>query len=349
MDESAKETVHIDQNDEVELIDLIQVLGRRKKLIIGGTLICMLLTAIVGFAVPPVYRVSTIIEIGTIERVGPDGSQQSKLVENPVSLLGKIQGKVFDEVIREKLGLQESQYPEIKTKHPKNTPLLEISIESPDKQKALKVLAHLDELIVSDHDEMIVVRKFDLQNVVLENENAIALIEKDEASTQEQLLMNKKQKEQLQKQIEDVQDRMGELERQKALMDAKADPHSALSFLLLSNEMREDQRYYNDLQDRLHSGLARDASALRDKLNSLENGKQTLLLNNEKLRVHLSAFRDTRVVQTPSNSEKPVRPRKGRNLVLSGLAGVMGSVFLAFFLEYLEGAKAARAEGDPAG
>jgi uncharacterized protein involved in exopolysaccharide biosynthesis len=348
MDESAKETEYIDQNDEVELIDLIQVLGRRKKLIIGGTLLCMLLTGIVGFALPPVYRFSTIIEIGTIEKVGRDGVQQSVLIENPASLLEKIQGKVYDEIIREKLGLKESQYPEIRTKNPKKTPLLEISIESPDKQNALKVLRHLDELIVRDHTEVIAVRRFDLQNSVLENRNAIALIEKDEASTKEQLVMNKKQKEQLQKQIEDVQERIAELERQKALMDSKAGPHSALSLLLLSNEIREDQRYYNDLQDRLHFGLERNASAVRDKLNSLANRKQSFLLNNEKLAVHLDAFRDTRIVKKPSNSEKPVKPKKGLNLVLSGLAGLMGFVFLAFFLEYLQGAKAARGEVDPA-
>ncbi len=332
--------------DEVELIDLILVLGKRKKLIIGGTLICMLVTGIVGFALPPVYHVSSIIEIGTVERLGRDGMQQSALIEKPVSLLEKIQGKVYDEIIREKLGLKESEYPEIRTKNPKNTPLLEATIESPDKETALKILGHLNELIVRDHDELITVRKFDIENTVLENENEMALMVKEEASTKEQLLMNKKQKSHLQDQIDEVQERITELERYKASMDAKADADNALSLLLFNNEIQANKRYYNELQERLHFGLAQDASALRDKLNSLEKSKQSLLLENQKLKRYLDAFRDTWIVKKPRNSERPIRPRKGLNLLLSGLAGVIGSVFLAFFLEYLQGAKALRSEED---
>ncbi len=342
MNVSTNETIQIDQGEDVELYDVIQVLCKRKKLIIGGTLICMLVTGIAAFVLPPVYRVSAIIEVGQIIRPGMVGIRRAEPIEKPGSLVEKIKGGVYDEIIREKLGLKESQYPQIKTRNPRNTPLVQISIDYSDKQNALRILEHLVEQIVKDHDEISSVLKFDLENTVLDNQNALALIDKDEASTKEQLLMNKEQKNELQEQILELQRRITELERQKPLTGSKSNPGDALTLLLLSNELRETRRHLNDLQDRLRFVLPQGASALRDKLNSLASRKQALLLDNEKLSVHLNALRNTRIAKKPSNSEMPVRPRKGLNIVLGGLAGILGFVFLAFFLEYLQGASAAR-------
>lgn len=60
--EEGQMAIHkIQENDEVELIDLITVLCNWKKTIILGTIGLMLVTGIVSFLLPSVYRAATII------------------------------------------------------------------------------------------------------------------------------------------------------------------------------------------------------------------------------------------------------------------------------------------------
>lgn len=323
------ENQHAEQTDEIDLMDYINVLWKWKKLIIIGTLLCMLIAGIVSFLLPPIYRVNTIIEIGTTGVV----------IENPLSLLEKIKGGVYDEKIREELNIKEADYPEIKLDNPNNTALIGINIESSKRDQSQNILEAMDELILKEHSDLIRIEKYNFSNKIKEIENNLILVNQEKTGLKNQLQLNKKNKEQIKKQIEEITSKISELEREKTKVDLKANPDSTLSLLLFSNEIQENRRYFNQLQDRLNIDLEKEEENLKSQLNAEENALNSLMLQKDKLNAQLVAFRDTRIVKKAGYHEKPVRPNKKQNIIMAGIAGFMVFIFIAFIMEYLKGIK----------
>lgn len=55
------------ENETVELIDYIRVIFKRKRLIITGFIIAVVVAAVVSFLLPPVYQSLAVLEIGRID------------------------------------------------------------------------------------------------------------------------------------------------------------------------------------------------------------------------------------------------------------------------------------------
>lgn len=75
---------------EIELIDLLVVLWRKKWLIIVGTLICAITAGIVAFNMPKIYEVSSSIEIGKIDSEFVEGNSVISRKIKSISLREKI-------------------------------------------------------------------------------------------------------------------------------------------------------------------------------------------------------------------------------------------------------------------
>ena len=133
-----------------------------------------------------------------------------------------------------------------------------------------------------------------------------------------------------------------------------------LGLLLYSNEVQNNLRYYNTLDEKLSiekitqenlrlsikGSIERlkELDALIDKSRNeierinteIENIKQTInLLNEKKLRLDYA-----RLVKDATSSLGPVSPRKARNVLLTGMLAAVMFAVLAFFLEYLKQQKA---------
>ena len=52
-------------DDEIELIDLLRVLWKKKYLIIGGTIVCAIVAAAISFAMPKVYSIESKFSINS--------------------------------------------------------------------------------------------------------------------------------------------------------------------------------------------------------------------------------------------------------------------------------------------
>ena len=175
MDVRQAEDQHAEPTDEIDLIDYIHVLCKWKKLIIFGTLSCMLIAGIVSFLLSPVYRTNTIIEIGTTEKDGGN----LLMIEDPLTLVEKIKGGAYDEKIRKELNIKESDYPEIKVNNPKSTALIEFNIESSKRDRDQKILESMDNLILKDHSDLVQIEKYNLSNRIKEIENNTALVNQE--------------------------------------------------------------------------------------------------------------------------------------------------------------------------
>jgi len=75
-------------DDEIDLVQLFTILIRRKFLICGVVIICLIIGAALAFLRSPSYAYSTVIEIGSIIKNMAIGDVNS--IEEPSAVLEKV-------------------------------------------------------------------------------------------------------------------------------------------------------------------------------------------------------------------------------------------------------------------
>jgi uncharacterized protein involved in exopolysaccharide biosynthesis len=121
-------------------------------------------------------------------------------------------------------------------------------------------------------------------------------------------------------QIGETQGKIGALlnDRQKSMA---RNPSDAMSVLLYSNEIQNQQIYLNDLQERLR------------ELQTTAEGSGIRL---ENLQLKMASIKSTRLAKSPGISPKHIRPKKPLIVALALIMSTMVMTMAAFFLEYLE-------------
>ena len=299
--------MHEEQTDEIELIDIIRVLWKRKKLIILITFLFTLGAVGAALILPKVYEVSTIIEPGVRPIADANGQIVNEVpVVSPDAVKEAVLGGAYDVAIQKKLNILPADYPQLKLTLPKNTTLVKVAIESSEPDKAQAILDELVGQVGSDIQGK-------LENEKKKIENEMESVRISEKAVAEKILLLKKQLDETSKKIEDLEN-----DRQKSMAARTAD---AMAVLLYSNEIQNQQIYLNNLQE---------------KLMDLETSAKTFGVRMENIRLKLAMVKSTRLVKPPTIPEKPIKPKKPLIVALAGVLGLMGSMMLAFLLEYLE-------------
>ena len=141
--------------DEIDLMDYVKVLLKRKWLILAVFLGAAMAAGVFSYLMPKVYKIDTALEIGQAAGVP---------IEDPGQVVKKIKGDVYGIFVRGKLGIPEEKYPKIKTENPKDTRLISLAIESAEPQQAKNILEEINNLILAEQQEKIKVKKGLLEN-----------------------------------------------------------------------------------------------------------------------------------------------------------------------------------------
>lgn len=121
-------------DDEIDLMDYIKVLLKRKRLILAVLLVAVVAVGVLSILMPKVYKIDTILEIGWMR-----GYQ----VEPPLQVVGKIKDGIY------------GGYPGMKVDNPPYTSLVNIETTSKDPQKSKKILEDINETILVEHNSRI--------------------------------------------------------------------------------------------------------------------------------------------------------------------------------------------------
>jgi len=113
---------------------MVEVLLKRKKIVILFTVIAALAALLVSLVMPKVYKTSLALEIGTISK---DGSS-FQLIEETKQVVGKINNDVYGSAIRQKLGISQNDYPKITAIDAANTNIITLFAESSNPDIAKK-------------------------------------------------------------------------------------------------------------------------------------------------------------------------------------------------------------------
>lgn len=292
--------------DEIDLMDYVKVVIKRKWLILILGVGAAVAVALLSFFVSPkIYKIDTSLEIGTIGK---------EMVEAPSQVVEKINNDVYGIFIREKLGISELTYPKIKTENPKDTRLILLTIESANAQQVKDILGEINSLISIEHQEKIKLKKELLEKDIKLLENNIGVSEKD---------------------IERVKAKIGFLEEEKKNLAAKVEALQKIlpyqqdpgtQFALFDTKEKLEQKK-QEIEDRYL-----DINSSEEKINSLRN-------QINSLQGQLGDIQPTQVLKSPSVSERPIKPRPVLNILIGGILGLFIGVFLAFGKEWWEKAR----------
>lgn len=162
------------EDEEIDLRQIIGVLQKRKRLILGITFGTALAALVVCAVMPKIYRAEAVIEIGNLAVFSDAGcgSDQAAFnrggcgwlpIESPLETKEKIDRDIYGAAAREIVDI--AAVPTIKVTNTANTNILYLSLKSPDPEAAKNYLAAVCEGVLADHK-----KKSGSQKAVFENE-----------------------------------------------------------------------------------------------------------------------------------------------------------------------------------
>ena len=169
------------ETEEIDLMDYIKLILKRKKLILVLFLVGLAVGGILTFLLPAQYKIESIIEIGNlgISTGTTFVPQPPTLIETPAQLIEEIKNDVY------------GNYPGMKVSNPLNTNLIkiELTFKNPkDLEITRKNFEDLTQAILIDHNDKINSYKNNLEKIIGKLKNDIgSLILKNQQIVEIQL------------------------------------------------------------------------------------------------------------------------------------------------------------------
>jgi len=284
-------------DDEIELIDLIRILYKRRRMILMCTVLATLLALGTSLLLPPKYNVSFLLELGHDE--------QGQAIVSPQAVKVAIENDAYGAALRKQLSLNAQEKFKFSIQTPKNTELLYVAYTTSHPDLGLKLLQQLLQLIEVD-----VEKKLEQKKGRIANEISLARLKQDSFKQKIDLLTT-----QIKQQKQSVEDL--NKTRQGLFTGSNSDP---IALLLYSNEIKNCYEYLNQLND---------------KLTEKRSEVMEVQVEIAMLRTTLDNLQSLYAYKKPTISEKPVSPKKALIVAVGFLLGLGSSVLWAFWREYL--------------
>jgi len=166
--------------NEIELIDYLNVIWKRKWLIIIPTLFLSIVVGIYSFFLPPKWEIDSLIIPSKFMTQTEQGEFKEVIVVDPKQVASQINEKIYDHLIAAELKIDIKKFPKIKADNIRDTKLVRISIVENDVEKAKLILSSLFNHLKQDLDKKVEVeiKGLDTQiaskdNLIKQNENEI--------------------------------------------------------------------------------------------------------------------------------------------------------------------------------
>jgi len=350
--------------NEVDLIEYLNVLWKRRGLIIVPTILLALVAGIVSFLLPPKWEVDVILQPSKFFVQTEQGEFKEVLVTDPKQLAGQINQKSYDRLLGAELNLDVRKFPKLKAENLRDTKLVRVSLQTRETEKGQAILNLLFQHLKSELDRKIDVEIMSITTQIALKENDIKIKGLDIQSlnieivkTQQEIIaagnklkISEERSRSLLEEMKGVKARIDEIEKQqKTTLAEKQGGVETLGLLLYSNEIQQNFRYYNTLeenfstekntQEDLRLSVRENEQVIKGFKTQIDKISQTIvalrsdmeLLNEKKQRIDYA-----QLVKEPTVSLSPVSPRKKVNVAIAGFLGFFCFSILALFLDYVK-------------
>ncbi|MCG3677067.1 Wzz/FepE/Etk N-terminal domain-containing protein [Aliarcobacter butzleri] len=305
------------QEDEIDLKELFKTIWSYKKFILIFTFIVTVLSIIYVSLKTPVYEVTALVEVGSYKTE----SGQDIMIDNADNLSKKLTTIFID--LRKNVENKDFEITKIITvKGMKN--FIEISSEASTNTQAIEGLNKVIEHIKSEHNKLLddvkEKNEFDLKNISLLIKN----IEEDR-------LVN------IEKKIELYNQNIVSLEQQMTSVTETLKNINKLDPSISALRLMEKRDISNDII--LNKSNLYDLTEKKENLINIEINK---LLDRKKILETLSLphnLKNSEVVGSILVNEHPIKPKKSLIVVVSFVTGFILSIFLVFFIQFVNNIK----------
>jgi len=351
-----------EQEQDFELMAYLDILLKRKWLILLPTVGCALAAVVISLFLPKIWEITAILQPGRFSVQTGTGQFEEVVVTDPKQIAGQINQEAYNTIVAAELNLDVRNIPKIRAENLRDTKLVKMSIRDKDVPTSRAVLAEIFTLIKADLDKKVDVEIKSLESEILSNENKIKEknldiqakgYEIDSLKEEVNILKNKlaiseaRDKSLIGEQSA-VKKRIEALDEQnKKVLAEKRDSAEAMGLLLYSNEIQQSLRYLGTLernlsdervnQEDIKNSVSKRISKIKrtgilieiNKARIEELKNKNSLLNQKRGRIDY-----TLLLKEPQASANPVAPSKVKNAFLAGMASLFVFTFLALIIEF---------------
>jgi capsular polysaccharide biosynthesis protein len=325
--------------DEIELIDILRVIWKRKYLILAGTIACGLIAAIISLSITKIYSVDMVLKPGILS-VGENGN--NVYIDSSQNIKALIESGAFDnnilEYFKNNNGDNIPQKLRFKVTIPKQSDAIKVRYETADFKQGIVLQNHLSKLLLENYKNLVEYYKSDrdmkLNFLKSENESlkkTILSYKRNGKNIEERI-------NELTSEIELIKNNTDNLiiERNKLLL--KNPKKNILSYLLYSYIIQQNLQLSNRYKGEINDYKQKKEKELREieKSKNIIAKKSKIILNLQFKKDHIQ---NIQILQKPTRSAYPIKPKTMLNTIIALSAGFFFFLFLSLFLGYLKGQK----------
>jgi capsular polysaccharide biosynthesis protein len=174
--------------NEVDLIEYLNVLWKRRGLIIVPTILLALVAGVVSFLIPPVWEVDVLLQPGKFFVQTESGEFKEVFVTDPKQLASEINQGSRNRLISAEFNLDPRKVPKLKAENLRDTKLVRVSLRTGETEKGQAILDLLFQHLKSELDRKIDVEINNLNTQVEQTKNKILDLE-NEIKTRENAIL----------------------------------------------------------------------------------------------------------------------------------------------------------------
>ncbi|MCG3714161.1 Wzz/FepE/Etk N-terminal domain-containing protein [Aliarcobacter butzleri] len=328
------------QEDEIDLKELFKTIWSYKKFILIFTFIVTVLSIIYVSLKTPVYEVKSVIKIGSIADVP---LENSNILEKNIRVIFGLDNNSFS--IKEDEGIVTG------INITKNaTSLLEVTTEAFTNEKAIlkqhEVLEYLQDEYKYKIDEFIFKTNLNIKNLEgqIKYINEVKKVQKEESIDflnrvdlvliENKLSFNKEKLSQYQENINNILKKRSSNDTQNMLSAMEILNYQSL-ILNLQNQIENlNKEKQNILVDKIPNIKRELEYNIKNELEDILNR-----IELEKLKLTNKIAKNSEFVGSILVNEHPIKPKKSLIVVVSFVTGFILSIFLVFFIQFVNNIK----------
>lgn len=320
-------------DDEISLIDLWIILVRRKWVVAGVLLFCVLLGLGWVLLKPPSYQYETTIQIGEV--FTGDSLQP---IEPVASVLAKVQETYIPLARARVLNGDAPGGFKLEARSPADSELIVLSGEGPPAQQGTyhKLLQGVLEQVQNDLRPRFQAAQKAIERERMSAEAHLQQLKAEASLSQERLKRLDGWTETLDQRLQDTRAELQELRRQReTLLKRPASDSDEGRLIALNGDVANLRETISHLQEQL-------GRRIPEQRNEITRGLKQNVVDQNMQQVHIqgiaaraAALQPTRAVLEPRRLPGPTGTSPVVILALAGVLGLMLGIFAAFFTEFL--------------
>jgi uncharacterized protein involved in exopolysaccharide biosynthesis len=331
-----KEPAMPEPQDQVELMDYLNVLWRRKWLIILPTLLLTVGAAATSLLLPHKWEVDGLIQPSKLFVRNESGILSEVVFVDPIQVASQINRETYNRPIAAEHNLDPRNFPKLKAESLAETNLIHVSLRDSDIGRAKTILSSLFSRLKAELDGKAEIELKGVDSQINWNRIEKARFEAEIKIAKNKVRLAETRIKQIEREMDSNRSRVGTLEKEQmaTLKSGNKDEAQSLALLLYSNEIQQSLQYLNTLQD-----LLDDKKIEEENLNTeIEDKEKKILQIDNAIQVltdKKGLIDYTRLVKEPTASVNPVFPSRRLIVAVAFVAGFLVFAFLALFLEYV--------------